>query len=282
MCKMNYTYLLRCADDSLYCGWTNNLTRRLTAHNAGTGAKYTRTRHPVTLAYAEAFASKSDAMQREAAIKKLSRAQKEALSKSLTGEEWLTIYDEADNPCGNLPRTLVHQLGLRHHVCHLWLFGHFAGTAGIWLQQRAATRPLFPNLFDLAATGHIACGEAPQDAALREAQEEAGLTLERDALTFVAAISHPQNTPVSFDDEIAYSYLAQINGRPVFQVGEEVAQMVFVPFDSFDAAHFEDTALTVYRTDETTCTIAHNTLCCLHQEEWECVKRTIHDLPQLH
>ena len=51
---MNYTYILHCADGTLYCGWTNDLKKRLHAHNSGTGAKYTKSRRPVTLAYYEA------------------------------------------------------------------------------------------------------------------------------------------------------------------------------------------------------------------------------------
>ena len=73
---MNYTYVLRCADGSLYTGWTNDLEKRLAAHNAGSGAKYTKSRRPVTLAYYELHESKTAAMQREAAIKKLPRQAK--------------------------------------------------------------------------------------------------------------------------------------------------------------------------------------------------------------
>ena len=76
---MNYTYILRCRDGSLYTGWTNNLERRLACHNEGKGAKYTRTRRPVELAYYEAFQTKEEAMRREWAIKKLSRREKERL-----------------------------------------------------------------------------------------------------------------------------------------------------------------------------------------------------------
>ena len=72
----NYTYILRCADGTLYTGWTNDLEKRLAAHNAGKGGKYTRARCPVTLAYYEAFSTKEEAMRREAAIKKLSRSEK--------------------------------------------------------------------------------------------------------------------------------------------------------------------------------------------------------------
>ena len=66
---MNYTYILRCADNSLYTGWTNNLDRRVSAHNAGKGAKYTKARLPVQLVYFESFKTKEEAMSREYFIK---------------------------------------------------------------------------------------------------------------------------------------------------------------------------------------------------------------------
>lgn len=73
---MNYTYLLRCCDGSLYCGWTSHLEERLKAHNQGKGAKYTRSRRPVELIYYEEFPTKEQAMSREYAIKQLTRTQK--------------------------------------------------------------------------------------------------------------------------------------------------------------------------------------------------------------
>lgn len=72
-------YLLQCSDDTLYCGITNDITRRLAAHNAGEGAKYTRGRTPVTLVYQEPCADKSSALKREREIKALQRADKLAL-----------------------------------------------------------------------------------------------------------------------------------------------------------------------------------------------------------
>lgn len=74
-----FCYLLRCADDTLYCGITNDLDKRLAAHNAGTAAKYTRSRGPVVLVYREACADRPAALRRELAIKKLARADKLAL-----------------------------------------------------------------------------------------------------------------------------------------------------------------------------------------------------------
>ncbi len=82
---MNYTYILRCGDGSLYTGWTNHLEKRVADHNAGRGAKYTRAHLPVTLAYYETFETREEAMKRECAIKKLTRAQKEQLITSASG-----------------------------------------------------------------------------------------------------------------------------------------------------------------------------------------------------
>jgi len=79
---MSYTYILKCKDDSLYTGWTNDLKKRITSHNAGKGAKYTKARRPVELVYYEEFQTREEAMKREYAIKQLSRKEKEALIKT--------------------------------------------------------------------------------------------------------------------------------------------------------------------------------------------------------
>lgn len=78
---MYYVYMLRCADGSLYTGSTNDVAKRMAAHQEGRGAKYTHGRLPVQLAYTEACADKSAALKREAAIKKLRRAKKLELVK---------------------------------------------------------------------------------------------------------------------------------------------------------------------------------------------------------
>lgn len=76
---MNYTYILKCSDGTLYTGWTNDLDKRLAAHNSGRGAKYTKGRTPVTLAYFEVFETREEAMKREYAIKHLSSREKRRL-----------------------------------------------------------------------------------------------------------------------------------------------------------------------------------------------------------
>ena len=75
----HHVYVLRCADDTLYTGYTTDVDRRVTEHDTGEGAKYTRGRTPVTLVHVEQYPSKSAALTREHEIKSLSREQKEAL-----------------------------------------------------------------------------------------------------------------------------------------------------------------------------------------------------------
>lgn len=79
---MNYVYILRCGDDSLYTGWTNNLEKRVNLHSKGKGAKYTKARLPVELVYFEEFEDKIEAMKREYAIKQLKRKEKLELIKN--------------------------------------------------------------------------------------------------------------------------------------------------------------------------------------------------------
>ncbi|PID61728.1 MAG: endonuclease [Gammaproteobacteria bacterium] len=81
-------YMVRCADDSLYTGVSSHLQRRFREHNRGSrGARYTRTRRPVTLVYCEAADNRASAQQREAAIRRLSRAAKRTLAAA-----WIRLH----------------------------------------------------------------------------------------------------------------------------------------------------------------------------------------------
>ena len=77
--RKNYAYILHCADGSYYAGWTNDLDKRIRAHNAGRGGKYTKSHRPVVLVYYEAFATKQEAMRREWELKQLTHSQKQEL-----------------------------------------------------------------------------------------------------------------------------------------------------------------------------------------------------------
>ena len=84
---MNYTYILKCRDNSLYTGWTNDIDQRLKAHNDGKGAKYTNSRRPVELIYYEKYETKEEAMKREYAIKHMTRRAKEELLRNGRAEK---------------------------------------------------------------------------------------------------------------------------------------------------------------------------------------------------
>lgn len=84
---MNYIYIVECKDGTFYTGWTTDLQRRVKTHNAGKGAKYTRSRLPVVLRYSESFQTKEEAMRREYEIKHLTRKQKQKLIEKMVDKE---------------------------------------------------------------------------------------------------------------------------------------------------------------------------------------------------
>lgn len=82
-----FVYLLRCSDDTLYCGWTTDIDKRVAYHNMGKGAKYTYSRRPVKLVYSEEYSDKHSAMRREWYIKRMSRAEKLKLLETVNQDE---------------------------------------------------------------------------------------------------------------------------------------------------------------------------------------------------
>ena len=95
-----YVYLLRCADGSFYTGWTTDPVRRVTRHNRGTGARYTRSRRPVTLAYVEALPDATAARRREARLRRLSHAAKAVLAATQTSHIAVNPKEDSDAPTG--------------------------------------------------------------------------------------------------------------------------------------------------------------------------------------
>lgn len=267
---MEYVYMLACADDTLYTGWTNNLTARLAAHNSGRGAKYTRGRAPVRLVFSEVFPSRSEALGYEAAIKKMGKVQKQQLiaGQNPQSEEYLTVLDAHGRACGTRPRSIVHQQGLRHGVIHLWVFETQKGIPGLWLQRRALDRPLYPGRYDLATTGHIDAGETPRQAVVREAREECGLHLDNAELTMLERVFHQTygRPDGGLDDELVYIFVCSKKEQTSFVPGSEVMEMRWVSCEAFAEAVEQDQAL---RFPDGT-KIERIKLCC-RKAEWQAV-----------
>lgn len=103
----NYTYIVECSDGTFYTGWTNDMEKRLRAHNTGRGAKYTKTRNPVKLVHLEMFETKEAAMRREYEIKQLSRKEKvkliaESAKRDEVSEVQTDLQKGDDNTLENL------------------------------------------------------------------------------------------------------------------------------------------------------------------------------------
>ena len=137
---MNYVYLLRCADGSLYCGWTTDINARLAAHNSGQGAKYTRSRLPAELVYTEAYEDRHEALSREWHIKRLSHAEKEKLI--ARGNQYRhaaaaqsRFYQLHRIPAGNAVKNVT---GQEHHVAVFPAaeIGNFAGDLPLFIPQQ--------------------------------------------------------------------------------------------------------------------------------------------------
>lgn len=270
---MEYVYILECADGTLYTGWTNDLTARLAAHNSGRGAKYTRGRAPVKLAFSEVFDDRSEALGYEAALKKLTRTEKLNLiaGRRAADGEYLTVLDEQGRACGDQPRAVVHRQGLRHAVVHLWVLETQDGVPGVWLQRRALDRPLYPGRYDQAATGHIGAGEQPCEAIVREAREECGLVIETDDLTMLDAPCHQRyaRPDGGLDDEMAYVFLYDRKPGQAFAPGSEVIGMRWVSMTVF--GHTLETGEPLIWPDGEALDV--DGLACYHPAEWKAVKR---------
>ena len=272
---MYYVYILRCADGTFYTGSTPDLTARLAAHNSGRGAKYTRGRGPVTLAFSEVFDDRHEALSYEAALKRLTREEKLGLiaSQDEPGGEYLTVLDRAGNPCGERPRAVCHRQGLRHAVVHLWAVQDAGSGPVVWLQQRGFDRPLYPGLFDLTATGHIDPGETPLEAICREAREEAGLHLVPDELLPAPPVLQRYARPDGgLDNEIAHAFLWRTAQAPAFHPGPEVARMLPIPLAGLQAL-CEGAAETVLEGVP----VPRTQFSCLHENEWKRVKKLLRE-----
>ncbi|MGI6769110.1 MAG: GIY-YIG nuclease family protein [Bacilli bacterium] len=191
--NMHYVYILRCKDGTLYTGWTINLENRLECHNAGHGAKYTKPRLPVELVYYEEFTSKSEALKREAELKKITRREKlKLIEKNLTREKSagaVVYYKENNNFV-----FLIEKMKL----------GHYS----------------LPK-------GHMEKGETEAETALREIKEETNLNVKVDT-GFRKVISYFPYQGVR--KEVVF-FVAEAKDKSFIKQEEEIAELFWLCFE---------------------------------------------------
>lgn len=192
MIRRNYVYILKCADGTLYTGWTTDLDKRVRAHNLGQGAKYTRARRPVELVYHEAFDDKIEAQRREYSIKQLTRAEKERLIGSM--KERIDLYTVDRELTGRTAFRGEHlPEGTYRMVIHVCIFN---SKDEMLIQKRADDIVRWPGLWDVSVGGGASAGDNSRQAAERETAEELGVKIDFSELRPVITI----NFSDGFDD----------------------------------------------------------------------------------
>ena len=126
--------------------------------------------------------------------------------------EIFDIVDENGNPTGEvIERSKAHEEGIRHRTAHIWIVREMNGRIQVLLQKRAADKDSFPGRFDTSSAGHIKAGDEPLESALRELNEELGITAKPDQLefagTFGIAYEKEFHGKLFKDKEIAFVYI---------------------------------------------------------------------------
>ncbi|MFS0788558.1 NUDIX domain-containing protein [Shouchella sp. 1P09AA] len=158
-------------------------------------------------------------------------------------EERLHVYNSAREPINITDRKTAHEKGLWHQTFHLWIIDVSEQEPQLYLQLRSQIKKDFPNLFDITAAGHLLAEETPLDG-LREVEEELGLSLTEEDISFIGQFLDVIHTDTFLDQEFALSYVYfQSLSEKGFQLQkEEVAGIVSVPFHQFKQLCFNETS----------------------------------------
>ncbi len=124
-------------------------------------------------------------------------------------DELIDILDKSGKPTGEVRlKSEAHALGLYHASVHIWFY---TKDGKILFQKRANNKDTFPGMWDVSVAGHIGAGESPEDSALREIQEEIGLSISKNELKFVKTyLAEKKPKPNLFDNEFHHIYLSQL------------------------------------------------------------------------
>lgn len=151
-------------------------------------------------------------------------------------EQW-QLYDAQGQPLAGQGATKdeVFTQGLLHGAAHVWIWHRNDDGIEVLLQKRAAAKRTWPNCYDVSAAGHIRLGEAPLTAALREAKEEIGLTVDVQSLQLITVyLAYMTTAEGAIENEFNWVYLLEAPGDTAFSLQEaEVDSLIWQPLDMF-------------------------------------------------
>ncbi|WP_099304677.1 NUDIX hydrolase [Bacillus sp. Marseille-P3800] len=158
-------------------------------------------------------------------------------------EEKIHVYTSAREPINITDRKIAHEKGLWHQTFHLWIMDVSEHKPQLYLQLRSQIKKDFPNLFDITAAGHLLAEETPLDG-LREVEEELGLSLTEEDISFIGQFLDVIHTDTFLDQEFAlsYVYFQSLSDKGFQLQKEEVAGIVKVPFYQFKQLCFNETS----------------------------------------
>lgn len=161
-------------------------------------------------------------------------------------KELLNIYNDNLDEIGVMPRDEIHRKGLKHKVVHCWIIQKDDDGGFIYFQQRSYNKSDFPGMYDIACAGHIDVGEEAKNAMKRELEEEIGLRVKNNDLKYIGRNFETLHKNEFLNDEICEMYMLEVDKNTVFMLGEEVEDIVKVPFKEYEKwINGEINALTV-------------------------------------
>ncbi|MDR3597337.1 NUDIX domain-containing protein [Clostridium sp.] len=149
-------------------------------------------------------------------------------------KELLNIYNEDLKEIGIMSREEIHKKGLKHKVVHCWIIERDKNDTLIYFQQRSDNKADFPGMYDIACAGHIDAGEETKNAMIRELKEEIGLNVSRNDLKYIGRKFETLEKNGFWDNEICEMYILEVNKNTIFTLGEEVENIVKVPFKDYE------------------------------------------------